>query len=116
MPDDAILDPATIATLRELSPGDDSFLSEIIGIYLNDSPGRIAEIRTGIATNDAKMVTRAAHSLKGSSGNFGAARLHAASRDIEQFANQERLGEAAAILPRLEAEYQKVATALRALL
>lgn len=116
MSEDAPLDPATIATLRELSPGDDSFLREIIGIYLTDSPGRIAEIRAGIANHDAKLVMRAAHSLKGSSGNFGARRLQAASKDIEQLANQERLGEAANVLPLLETEYQKVADALKALL
>jgi len=116
MSEDPILDPATIATLRDLSPGDDSFLREIIGIFLKDSPSRIADIRTGIAVNDAKAVARAAHSLKGSSGNFGAMRLQAASKDIEQLANQERLGEAANVLPHLETEYQKVADALKALL
>lgn len=116
MSDDAILDPATIDSLRDLSPGDDSFLREIIGIFLKDSPVRIADIRTGIAVNDAKMVARAAHSLKGSSGNFGATRLQAASKDLEQLANQERLGDAATVLPQLETEYQKVADALKALL
>lgn len=116
MSEDAIIDPATIATLRELSPGDDSFLREIIGIYLHDSPVRIAEIRTGIATSDAALLTRAAHSLKGSSGNFGALRLQAASKEVEQLANEGRVAEAAALLPRLEAEFQQVAAALQKLL
>ena len=116
MSEDAILNPTTIASLRDLSPGDDSFLREIIGIFLKDSPSRIADIRSGIARKDTKLVARAAHSLKGSSGNFGAARLQEASKEIEQFANEEQLGEAAAMLPQLEAEYQKVAEALKALL
>jgi HPt (histidine-containing phosphotransfer) domain-containing protein len=115
MSEDSTIDPATIATLRDLSPGDDSFLQEIIGIFLNDSPVRLQEIRDGIKANDAKLVTRAAHSLKGSSGNFGAKRMQAASKDIEQLAGAGKLGEAAAHLPTLEAEYDAVAKALRAL-
>lgn len=116
MSDDVILDPATIASLRDLSPGDDSFLWEIIDMFLKDSPARLAEIRNGLAHKDALAVARAAHSLKGSSGNFGAMRLQAAAKVIEQLANQERLGEAADVLPHLESEYRQAADALKALL
>jgi histidine phosphotransfer protein HptB len=115
MSEDSTLDPATIATLRELSPGDDSFLQEIIGIFLNDSPIRLQEIRDGLKSGDAKLVTRAAHSLKGSSGNFGAKRMQVASKDLEHLALADKLTEAAAVLPALEAEYENVAKALRAL-
>jgi HPt (histidine-containing phosphotransfer) domain-containing protein len=116
MPEQPVLDPATIATLRDLSPGDDSFLVEIVGIFLNDTPGRVAEMRHGARQGDAKVVARAAHSLKGSSGNFGAAKLQAISKQIEELANAGDLAGAARHFEALEAECAVVARALENLI
>jgi len=115
MPEQPVLDPATIATLRDLSPGDDSFLVEIVGIFLKDTPGRVEDIRNGTKHGDAKLVARAAHSLKGSSGNFGATRLQEISRRIEDLANQGDLAGAAGHIAALEAECAVVARAMEKL-
>jgi HPt (histidine-containing phosphotransfer) domain-containing protein len=55
------LDPSVIAALRSLTPGDDSFLRDLIHIFLEDSPARIAEIGEALMQADARRVTRAAH-------------------------------------------------------
>jgi hypothetical protein len=46
VPDLPSIDPDAIANLRELNPGDNGeFLREIIAIYLEDTPKRLAEMK-----------------------------------------------------------------------
>jgi HPt (histidine-containing phosphotransfer) domain-containing protein len=109
------IDPQAIEELRAMNPGDDSFLRELIQIYLEDSPQRIAEIESSLEQGDALTLTRAAHSLKGSSSNFGAAQLRAISEKIERLGRDGNLGEVPAQLPQLKREFEGVKTALEAL-
>jgi histidine phosphotransfer protein HptB len=110
-----LLDPAAIAALRDLNPGDDSFLRDLIQIFLEDSPARIAEIEQALAEGDARLLTRAAHSLKGSSANFGAHHLQAVSEKIELLGRQGTLGEVPPFLEAMKNEFAAVRTALQAL-
>ena len=74
----SVLDQTAIENLRALSPDDgDVFLREIIGIFIEDTPRRIAELHASRASLDAPAFTRAAHSIKGSSSNLGASELRA---------------------------------------
>jgi HPt (histidine-containing phosphotransfer) domain-containing protein len=104
-----------IEDLRAMNPGDDSFLRELIQIYLEDSPQRIAEIEQSLAQGDAVRLTRAAHSLKGSSSNFGATQLRAVSERIERLGHSGVLNEVAAQMPELKTEFDRVKAALEAL-
>lgn len=98
-----------------MNPGDDSFLRELVQIYLEDSPLRIAEIEQSLAQGDAVLLTRAAHSLKGSSSNFGATQLRAVSERIERLGHSGVLGEVAPQIPELKAEFDRVKAALEML-
>jgi histidine phosphotransfer protein HptB len=110
------LDPEAIAALRDLNPGDDSFLRDLIQIYLADSPQRIAEIEEALAQGDSRKLTVAAHSLKGSSANFGATALRAVSEAMELLGKREAVAEAGGHLPALKEEYARVAAELEGLL
>lgn len=84
MPDSSVIDPAAIENLRALTPGDnDEFLREIAGIFLEDTPLRIAELEQSLAASDLPKFTRAAHSIKGSSSNLGATTLRAVAEKLE---------------------------------
>lgn len=50
---------------------------------IDDTPRMFAELRSELARGDAPAAVRAAHNLKGSVANFGAAPLVAAIRAIE---------------------------------
>jgi histidine phosphotransfer protein HptB len=100
-----IIDHEAIETLRSLSPDDDSFLRELIGVFLSDTPERIAELRRGLETGDAPLFTRAAHSIKGSSSNLGASRLRAVAERLEHDARTAGLGALGERLGELEAEF-----------
>ena len=89
MPTDFIIDPEAIENLRALTPDDpESFLREIIGIFLEDTPARIGELRQALASGDQAQFTRAAHSIKGSSSNLGARELREVSSDLEHRAKE----------------------------
>lgn len=92
MSEPAVIDPEAIETLRGLNPGDnDEFLREIVGIFLADTPLRLAELDTSLAEGDVARFTRAAHSIKGSSANLGAMALRAAAETLEHHARRDGL-------------------------
>lgn len=107
------IDPQAIQTLRELSPDDPAFLRELIDVFLADTPARIGEIEQAMAARDAAVLKRAAHTIKGSAGNFGANDLAAAALELETCGRNADFTEAAARLPALRREFDRVAEALR---
>lgn len=111
-----ILNPEAIQALRELSPdGDGEFLRELIAIYLTDTPKQIAQIEEALARQDVTLVVRAAHTIKGSSGNFGADDFAHVAKEIEAAGKANNLGAAAALLPEFKRRYEKVVAALKEL-
>lgn len=99
-----------------MNPDDDSFLRDLVQVYLDDSPQRIAEIELALAQGDTERLTRAAHSLKGSCANFGASQLRAVSERIEKLGRQGALPDVPALLPELKVEFAKVKADLEALI
>ncbi len=103
-----IIDSATIASVRALNPDDgDEFLREILGIYFEDTPRRIEELDRSLAADDAQKFARAAHSIKGSSGNLGAVALRDVAGQLENRAQKEGLGDVAGLLANLKTEYAR---------
>ncbi len=106
MNDLPILDEESIENLRALGPeGDDSFLKEIIGIFIDDTPQRLQEMRDAFAARDQSTFSRAAHSIKGSASNLGAMRLKSLAEKLEKAAKQASLDGLDAELPKMEAEF-----------
>ena len=114
MPDPLTIDPQAIENLRALTPGDDdAFLREIVGIFLEDTPKRIAELEQSLSENDPLRFTRAAHSVKGSSSNLGAMALRAVAERLEQQSKQSGLAGLEPMLAELKSEFDRAAAALR---
>jgi HPt (histidine-containing phosphotransfer) domain-containing protein len=111
-----ILDPEAIANLRALGGDDgDAFLREIVGIFLADTPLRLEELDSSLASGDVSRFTRAAHSIKGSSSNLGAQALQFAANRLEA-KSRENAGGLASGVADLKAEFQRVRAALDRLL
>ena len=111
MSDDPTIDMQAIDGLRELSP-DADFLRELIEIYLQDTPQRIAELQDALNKKDVPVFTRAAHTIKGSSSNFGAIKLTKLAHDLEMQGKSDNLSEAPASLANLNSEFALVAETL----
>jgi HPt (histidine-containing phosphotransfer) domain-containing protein len=113
MRDHPAIDQRAIAALQELSTaGSDDFLCEIITLYLQDTPLLLAQLKQALAAGDGVTVSRLAHSIKGSSGNFGANHLAQLAHELELAAPLG--GATVANVKALQAEYGRVAAALTA--
>ena len=64
--------------------GDRALLREIVQIFFEDASGRMVEIQEAIARQDGPALERAAHTLKGSVGNFGAQYVYEAAVALEK--------------------------------
>lgn len=113
MAENTSLDPAFLSALQAICPGDGgAFLRELFGIFLADTPSRILEIEQSTAALDAKTLTRAAHSIKGAAGNFGAHQLCEIARQIEAHGKASDFPAAQAALPELHAAFTAVKVAM----
>jgi histidine phosphotransfer protein HptB len=109
VPDIPTIDPEAISNLRELNPGDNGeFLREIVSIYVEDTPKRIADLKACLASGDAATFTRAAHTIKGSSANVGAQVLKGLAERLEVISRKEGLGGVSGLIAECEAEFERV--------
>ncbi|TCJ13030.1 response regulator [Parasulfuritortus cantonensis] len=105
-----VLDATVLAELRE-GLGDD--FPAMVKVYLDSTPGLLAELTAAVARADAAEVARLAHGLRSSSATFGALRLAELAQALE---THGRAGEVAdAVFADLEAEAARVAQALTSL-
>lgn len=117
MAEPSVIDPQAIENLRSLNPDDnDEFLREIAGIFLEDTPHRLAELDDSLGTGDQAKFVRAAHSIKGSSSNLGALLLRAAAEKLELEARTRGLAEVAGLVTQVKAEFARAQGALEALI
>lgn len=111
-----LLDEAAIAALREPElGGEPEFLAEVVEAFVGDTPPRIASLRTSLVDGDAETLARTAHSLKGSSGNFGAARMQTLCADVERLSRAGEVEALPGLIERLAREYADLADRLAAL-
>jgi histidine phosphotransfer protein HptB len=113
----SVLDLEAIANLRALGDeGDDTFLREIISIYLEDVPQRIVDLKSARAAGDKALYVRSAHTIKGSSANVGATEMRNLAEKMEHRAKIEPLPGLDPDLLELETAFGRTVAALRTLL
>jgi HPt (histidine-containing phosphotransfer) domain-containing protein len=74
--------------MLELFGGERPLLAEGARLFLADSPALLAELRRAVSERDEAAVRRAAHTLDGAAGNFGAQALCTAVRHLGQLARE----------------------------
>ncbi len=93
--------------------GDDKELfSEIAGLFLESLPNEMEKIKDSITNNDAFMLERSAHSLKGAVGNFGAKLSFNAAYRLEKLGKENCLDYAEEAFRELESELAAFETRL----
>jgi HPt (histidine-containing phosphotransfer) domain-containing protein len=95
--------------------GDRRLLREFVRLFLADCPQRLAEIKEAIRRGDAEALGRAAHTLKGSVGNFAAQKAFAASQRLEKMSRDGDLDHAGEACVTLESELEVLGDELRRL-
>ena len=114
---DSILDPEALNNLRALDPdGGDVFLREVAGIFIEDTPKRLAELDQSLAAGDVPTFIRAAHSIKGASANLGAVALRAAAERLEHQGKTGGLAGVADLVTAVKTEFERARVALNEML
>jgi HPt (histidine-containing phosphotransfer) domain-containing protein len=89
-------------TLLARAGGSPALMHEIIGLFLEDCPRLLTAIQSGLADGDATAVYKAAHTLKGSAGNFGGENVVAVIQRLEASAREGDLSACRQVLANLE--------------
>ncbi len=103
-----------LGMLRE--QGGDELLSELVKIFIRHTPETMRRLRDAVEQGDAAALGAAAHSLKGSCANFGAAEMQCAAAEMERIVRENRLDAAPAVLADIEEAYRKVTIRLTPLI
>jgi CheY-like chemotaxis protein len=107
-----VIDPVVIAGLRQLRiPGKPDPLAELIDLFFQEAPAQLDTMRQAIAKSDMTAMARiigVATALKGSAGNLGARGLAALCDEVEQAAKAGFLADAAPVLDKATAEFERV--------
>lgn len=94
------------ALRRLLRFGGWKLVDQLLVLFAEQAPRKIEAMRSGLAVGDAGAVELQAHSLKSSSAQLGAPRLHALCRDVEARAHA---GSLEALAPEIEAMERELA-------
>jgi HPt (histidine-containing phosphotransfer) domain-containing protein len=109
-----LLDLTTLQNLVELDDGSHGLVLEMIGIFREDTQGRIEDILTAAARRDAEEFSRASHALKGGAGALGAKALRALAAELEALGRGGSVEAGPDLRDRLESLFQASLAALEA--
>jgi CheY-like chemotaxis protein/HPt (histidine-containing phosphotransfer) domain-containing protein len=99
--------------LRHRLSGDHKLMTDVIRVFLEDLPDRLAAIKNAINTRNAKELCAAAHALKGAAGNLSAGGLFQAASVLERVAAESRMDAAEAAWRQLSVEASNIIDVLR---
>ncbi|WP_051548610.1 response regulator [Nocardioides sp. URHA0032] len=100
--------------LRDLDPGNTTYLDRAIGNFVRNTPGTLASIRDAVAAGDAPTLKQVAHKLAGGALNLGVTAAGRTAQEIELAADTGSTDGAATLLPRLETALEEGRAALLA--
>jgi len=109
-----MLDRMTLQNLVDLDDGGTGLLSEMIGIFREDTPRRIQDILSAANGGDATALSHAGHALKGGAGALGANAMRRFAADIEALGRGGSVETGPELSRQLEELFQASLTALEA--
>ena len=110
------LDLQALVDLNDLNSGpEEDILAELIQIFETSTPERMELMGQALLLNDAELMNKTAHSLKGSSGSLGARRFAQVCLELEEMGRSKVLNEAQArkLLLQLQVLYKKTFMEIR---
>ncbi len=112
-----VLDMSVMEELLSFADdGDPELVIDLIQMFLEDGPSKVAAVTEGLSAGDFDKAERAAHSLKGSSGNLGARLLQNACEEMQVATRYHKLEESRRLAPQLTQRFVEAELALRKLL
>jgi HPt (histidine-containing phosphotransfer) domain-containing protein len=103
-----------VDVLDGLSQDDPGQLVELIELFAATAPADASNLRSALERAAPASIAMAAHTLKGSAGNFGAAPLCDLCLQIEEAALHDSLEAAGDLITRAERELDRLLEAMQA--
>lgn len=109
-----VLDPTALDRIRAIQrPGRPDIASRVLQLYLDKSPAQLDVIAAAAAAADGTALARAAHDLKGGSGNLGLSQMVDVLARIEQHAKRAEIDAATALVALLPTAHTAALAAVR---
>lgn len=93
--------------------GDTELLIEVLGIFLDDTPGLMADLIAGMKSKNATAVERAAHTLKGAAANISACRLSFLCQQLQMLVRKDANADLPSLITLFEQNFRDLDQALR---
>ena len=100
--------PIDLDSVLERVGGDESFLQELLDIYIEDFIEKLVQLEQAIAQSDFNNIKEIGHSLKGSSGNLSLNGLYETAYGIELSGGENNIEQAKLLFIRLKEEFKKL--------
>jgi HPt (histidine-containing phosphotransfer) domain-containing protein len=100
--------PIDMDSVLERVGGDESFLRELIDIYVEDFIEKFAQLEQSISQGDFNNIKEIGHSLKGSSGNLSLNGLYETAYGIELSGKENDIEKVKLLFIRLKEEFKKL--------
>jgi HPt (histidine-containing phosphotransfer) domain-containing protein len=94
--------------LLEFSGGSRTSLIEITDLYFSQTTEQLGRLQTAFQQQNAADVVRISHSSAGASGVCGIVTMETLFRRAEQLGKGKRVAEAAALLPEMTEQFERV--------
>jgi CheY-like chemotaxis protein len=94
--------------------GEPDKLARIVGLFIDDVPLRLDELRQAVERGEAHKVEETAHMLKGGSGYMGGVQMAKICAEIQELGASGELSRVPELLDDLEAEFERVRPVLEA--
>lgn len=104
--------PFNMAEMRRQLGDDDALVTEVVQLFLDDCPSRMATLAAALEKSDAPQVRRAAHTIKGAASNFFATAVVETAAAIEMKAAGGDLTGIDDLARRLDAEMKRLVAAM----
>jgi HPt (histidine-containing phosphotransfer) domain-containing protein len=111
-----LVQPVDREALMDRVGDDQALLKEIVHLFFDDCSMLLTDMREAVGQRDAERLEKAAHSLKGSVGNFTAQGAVGTLAEVEALARRWDLFGASEALNKAEEELERVKRALAELI
>jgi two-component system, sensor histidine kinase and response regulator len=101
-----VLDVSALDRLDRI--GGPTFVVEMIELFLDHSPTRLAAARSAFLASDYRRLYRSAHSLKSTAANVGAETLKSLAERVEALAAAENGADIASLVDEMDRSYEQL--------
>jgi CheY-like chemotaxis protein len=103
----------TRAHALSILQNDDRLLNRVAKVFLQAAPGVCARLQHAVEHQDAELLRRAAHEVKGMAYNLGAASLAQSAASMEKLAKERKVQQALCDYDRLMSLFEVVTQVMR---